>query len=121
MPPITQPMDGKLPRVVIGDRHGRSCHARFAERLRGVAMAAGLPTSRNLPYAGGHTLDRHARPIANIHALQIEIDRSLYLAPDLRTLGPGLSATTALVGRFASAMLDELGPALNIQDALAAE
>ena len=105
---------------MIGDRHGRSCHPRFVERLAVEAAAGGLTVSRNLPYAGGHTLDRHARPKADIHAVQIEIDRSLYLAADLRTPGPGLMATTALVTRLAAAMLDELGAPM-LPDTLAAE
>lgn len=119
MPPLVQSTEP--PRIVIGDRHGRSCHLRFTERLRRVAIGEGLTTSRNQPYAGGHTLDRHARPRANIHAVQIEIDRSLYLAADLRAPGPGLAATAALVQRFANAMLDELGATHAVPDALAAE
>jgi N-formylglutamate amidohydrolase len=120
MPPIEPNEPDEAPQIVIGDRHGRSCHPRFTERLTVEAAASGLSVSRNLPYAGGHTLDRHGRPKAGLHAVQIELDRSLYLAADLRAPGPGLMATAALVTRLAAAMLDELGARM-LPDTLAAE
>ena len=121
MPPIAPAESGDPPRIVIGDRHGRSCGWRFVERLRETLAAHGVPVSRNAPYAGGHALDRHGKPGSGIHAVQVEIDRSLYLASDLRTPGAGMAETTGLVTRLASALLDELGSARTLPDALAAE
>ncbi len=106
MPPILSRT--KPPGIVLGDRHGRSCAGHLVERLRLIAAADGHVVSRNAPYAGGHTLDRHGRADANIHAVQIEIDRTLYLAPDMRAPGPGLGRITELVARFAWGMLEEL-------------
>jgi N-formylglutamate amidohydrolase len=40
----------------------------------------------NRPYAGGYTTQTHGRPEAGLHALQVELDRSLYV--DERTLEP---------------------------------
>ena len=39
----------------------------------------GYLVARNAPYAGGHTTERYGRPARRVHALQIEINRSLYL------------------------------------------
>ncbi|WP_156679575.1 N-formylglutamate amidohydrolase [Sphingomonas profundi] len=108
-------------RIVIGDRHGRSSAPHLVDRLRTVVEAAGRPVALNLPYAGGHTVERHGRPRAGIHAIQVEIDRSLYLAPDLRTPGEGLPATRALVCRMAQAMLHALAEGQPAEAALAAE
>ena len=122
MPPLARRGLGEPPaRIVLGDRHGRSCGRRFIDELRAVAAAEGIAVALNDPYAGGHTLERHARPAADIHAVQIEIDRSLYLAPDLRAPGAGMAATTALVARLAAAALAVLEEARAGPATLAAE
>jgi N-formylglutamate amidohydrolase len=118
MPPIMREGLPDPARIVIGDRFGRSAGSRFVDRLVSETQTADLPCSRNSPYAGGHTLVRHGRPEKNIHAIQIEIDRSLYLAPDLRTAGPGMARMTAFLAGLANALADE---ALALPPALAAE
>jgi N-formylglutamate amidohydrolase len=110
MPPIARDSHGNAPRIVIGDRYGRSAAGRFADRVAALADSAGLHCSRNSPYAGGYTLDRHGEPASNVHAIQIEIDRSLYLAPDLRSAGPGMSRMISFVAELASALIDEALP-----------
>lgn len=94
-------------RVVIGDRFGRSAAARFVARLEAVASAMGHATALNTPYAGGHILDRHGRPAAGVHAVQVELDRSLYLDSRLDQPGSGIDATAALVRRLVAALADE--------------
>ena len=102
------PLDTTPPaRIVIGDRHGKSAEARFMTAAMQAALRAGLPVARNRPYAGGHTLDRHGSPRAGRHALQIEIDRSLYLADDLRVPGPGLPHVQAAVAAILAALHNE--------------
>src|SRR5690606_17567504 len=93
------------PRIVIGDRFGRSAASRFTARLTYEARREGFTVSENSPYAGGYILDRHGRPERGIHALQIEIDRSLYLKADLRT--PDDEAVSAMAGAI-RAMVDAL-------------
>lgn len=95
MPPLPA---GKAPAatVVLGDRFGRSAGSDVIAAIIGEARRAGLRIARNAPYAGAHTLERHGRPAAGVHAVQLELDRTLYLKPGLRSPGPGLAA----VGRF---------------------
>jgi N-formylglutamate amidohydrolase len=65
--------------IVLGDNHGEACApvvVDFAERWLG---AQGLRVLRNQPYAGGFTTQRYGRPALGRHALQIEINRSLYM------------------------------------------
>ena len=57
-----------------------------SEALR-IARDCGFEVGLNEPFAGGHVVERHGDPARNIHALQIEIDRSLYLGPSLREPG----------------------------------
>jgi len=105
MPPVQRP--GQVPQVVIGDRFGASAAGRFTERAIAEAEAMGLRAARNDPYAGGHTLDRHGSPRRDIHAIQIEVDRSLYLTPDRARPGAGLSMVRRLVARIAAALAAE--------------
>ena len=97
-------------RIVIGDRFGRSAAARFIARIEAVAHAAGVRSAVNTPYAGGHVLDRHADPAANIHAIQVEIDRTLYLDRRRDQPGTGFDAAAALLRRIIDAVADEALP-----------
>ncbi len=105
MPPLAP--QGPVARLVFGDRFGRSAASRFVARIEAIAEAAGTAHALNTPYSGGHVLDRHARPAANVHAIQIEICRSLYLDADLTSPGPGLGATAHLLRRMIDALADE--------------
>jgi N-formylglutamate amidohydrolase len=94
-------------RLVIGDRHGRSAESRFVAAAIDAAKREGLTVARNHPYAGGHTLDRHGIPRAGRHAIQIELDRSLYLDAALRTPTEGLTRARRVIAAIASALEDE--------------
>jgi N-formylglutamate amidohydrolase len=93
--------------LVIGDRHGRSAEPRFVSAAIDAAKRAGVTVARNHPYAGGHTLDRHGAPRASRHAIQIEVDRSLYLDALLRTPSDGLARVRRLIATIAAALEDE--------------
>lgn len=72
--------------IVIGDRHGEACHPDAVDRVEALLRDRGFVTVRNTPYAGGHTTERHGRPRLGRHAIQIEINRTLYM--DERRLTP---------------------------------
>jgi N-formylglutamate amidohydrolase len=116
MPPLGDPRQS--PRIVFGDRFGRTAATRLVSRLEAVAEAHGHTTALNTPYAGGYILDRHARPDAGIHAIQIEFDRSLYLDRRLDRPGLGLEATADMLRAMIDAVADE---ALATPRAIAAE
>ncbi len=97
-------------RMVIGDRFGRSSATRFVAGIEAVIHATGLRSAINTPYAGGHVLERHADPANNVHAIQIEVDRTLYLDRRRDQPGPGLAATAALLRRIIDAVADEAAP-----------
>lgn len=97
MPPLTLRGGQPGPELVVGDRFGTTCHgglvgsafAYFAENRRG--------TAHNRPYAGGYVLERHAAPRSGLHALQLEIDRSIYLDQRLLEPGEGFAAMADLM------------------------
>jgi N-formylglutamate amidohydrolase len=92
------------PRIVIGDRHGTSSARELVAAAEAAARSAGFETARNAPYAGGYVTERHGRPSEGLHALQLEIDRSLYLASGLRAPGPGFERIAGLIEAVAAAL-----------------
>lgn len=67
------------PEVVLGDRHGASCGRGLTASVKRAFETAGYVTTLNAPYAGGFTTQTWGRPREGFHALQVELDRGLYL------------------------------------------
>jgi len=107
MPPLARP---NPPRIVIGDRHGTSAAPAIRTALLAAAHREGIAAASNAPYAGAYGVERHGRPADNIHAVQLEIDRTLYLAHDRRSISDHLPAVQNLIGRLAQAALDAAHP-----------
>ncbi len=115
MPPIPSVASQPAPQFVVGDRFGKSAASQYAELLITHLQAQGFNAALNHPYAGAHILRRHARPRANIHAIQLEIDRSLYLDPDLRYPGAGFERMNIMLSALVLALANEaLGAATMI-------
>ena len=70
----------------LGDRYGRSCAAALVAAAEALLRAKGFTVARNRPYAGGHITASYGCPQADMHALQIEVRRGLYM--DEQTLEP---------------------------------
>jgi len=83
--------------VVLGDRHGRSCRSELVAFVERAFQSLGLSTSRNTPYAGGYTTERHGKPSEHRQALQIELNRGLYLDEARLVPNGNFSALRALV------------------------
>lgn len=83
MPSIGGPMERDAGRsrvdFVLGDGHGTSCDAVVVETVESVLRAMGYVVTRNVPYSGGFVTRHYGRPKEAIHALQIEINRGLYM------------------------------------------
>ena len=108
MPPIpVRPGEPAPPQIVIGDLFGRSARGQFSRTALALAGRHGFVAALNAPYAGGHILERHGSPARGIHALQVEIDRSLYLDLRLDQPGAGLGRCSAFVSDLADALAEE--------------
>lgn len=106
MPPLPPDGTDTPPQIVVGDRFGRSASAVLTEIAGAAFSAEGLRVAFNVPYAGGHILDRHSAPDDGLHAIQIEFDRRLYLDSQLRAAGEGLARMSALLRRVAEHLCD---------------
>jgi N-formylglutamate amidohydrolase len=65
--------------IVLGDCHGASCAPAILEAARRFFATRGFAVSINAPYAGGFTTEHYGDPRRGRHALQIEINRALYM------------------------------------------
>lgn len=96
--------DKRGPGLVFGDRHGTS----IDPHLLGVAVTAarenGFDVGLNAPYAGGYVTARHGKPAKSIHAVQLEVDRSLYLDASLRSPGPGFDRVAQMISDVVTAL-----------------
>lgn len=70
---------GRRPNVILGDRFGASCNRWLIDAACDIFSAAGFVVARNAPFAGGYITQTYGQPDRGVHALQIEVDRSLYM------------------------------------------
>lgn len=90
--------------VVLGDRFGHACdEAIVAEVERGL-RAAGYSVRRNDPYAGGFTTEYYGRPTEGVHALQIELNRALYMDEARIAKHAGFARVRADMGALIAAL-----------------
>lgn len=93
--------------VVLGDRHGAACDPRLTRRLRRLFEGEGLTVALNRPYAGGHATRTWGRPDDGFHAVQVELNRALYLDRAERAPGPGWGRCVGLVERVIAPLCAE--------------
>lgn len=70
---------GDRPDFVLGDRFGTSCSAELTRLAANHLKGLGYKVALNKPYAGGYITEHYGRPHKGRHALQIEINRALYM------------------------------------------
>ena len=83
MPSVGGPMDpdaghGRA-HFILGDGFGSACEGTIADAVEAVLQRQGHRVARNRPFAGGYTTRHYGRPAEGVHALQIEINRALYM------------------------------------------
>jgi N-formylglutamate amidohydrolase len=99
---------GPRPDVVIGDRFGASASPALVEEVSAALRDAGLRCVRNAPFAGAYVAQHYGKPGRHQHAIQIEVDRALYMNEqtlekradfdDLRRLMGAVAARIAAAG-----------------------
>ena len=80
--------------IVLGDRFGAACSPKLTALVERELEALGYRVVRNAPYAGGYTTEHYGRPARRTHALQIEINRALYMNETTREPTDGLARLT---------------------------
>jgi N-formylglutamate amidohydrolase len=77
---------------VIGDAHGTACTASAIRLIEEILSDLGYRVRRNDPYSGGYITRHYGRPREGVHALQLEIARSLYMDEDRIERLPGFGS-----------------------------
>lgn len=67
------------PEIVLGDRFGASAGGEIVDEIELAFRDEGFKVGRNTPFAGAFTTQHYGRPSRGQHAIQIEIDRALYM------------------------------------------
>lgn len=79
MPSDTSRRSNRRAEIVIGDCYGASANTDISDAVFALFRNQGFRVARNAPFAGGYITQRYGKPRDAIHAIQIEIDRGLYL------------------------------------------
>jgi N-formylglutamate amidohydrolase len=99
---------------VLGDRYGTSCVPVIAEAIETALSGYGHSVSRNKPYAGGFITEHYGNPSVGVHAIQLEVNRALYMDERRyeRSENFGLLAANlvTLADRIAEIPLEEIRP-----------
>lgn len=93
------------PEIVLGDRFGAACAPALMERLEEAFRAEGLRVARNAPFAGAYIVQAYGRPLQGVDAVQVEIDRALYMNEATITPSPDFDAMRALLTRVMSRVM----------------
>lgn len=108
------------PDFIIGDRYGTSAAADLSRAAIQILEEMGFSAIRNKPYAGGFITEHYGRPARGLHALQIEINRALYIDEVTLKKRPEFHAVAAAIGAFME-RLSEFVDDFAADTALAAE
>lgn len=104
--PVGQPTPAR-PDFVLGDRFGASCDIKLTRFLKEVLASTGHEVHVNRPYAGGFITEHYGRPGRGFHALQIEINRSLYLDEGSLSRTKGFEALAQTLSDVFARLVDE--------------
>ena len=106
---------------VLGDRYGTSCARRFIDVAEGELKRFGYAVERNKPYAGGFITEHYGRPVAGCHALQIEINRGLYMDERAIARGPNFDGLSRHLHAVVAAIADAAAAEGSAPERMAAE
>lgn len=73
----------RRPEIVLGDRFGAAASGDVIDRIESAFASAGFVVTRNAPFAGAYITQAYGRPSRHQHAVQIEIDRAIYMNEQL--------------------------------------
>ncbi len=105
---------------VIGDRFGTSCSTWLSSCAVGLLQNMGYHVTLNRPYAGGYITENYGRPDRGVHALQVEINRALYMDETTHTPHSGFQQVRSDLMEFLGSLVEMVRESFS-EDALAAE
>jgi N-formylglutamate amidohydrolase len=101
--------DGAKADIVLGDRYGTSCASLLIELVEAALRGHGYTVVRNKPYAGGFITEHYGEPALGRHALQIEINRALYMDERSMQKKPAFAVLADNLSRSFAQVISDLG------------
>ena len=109
----SQSKPSRLAEIVLGDCHGTSCHPHIMKSSNEFLTGCGFSVRRNIPYAGGFITRNYGKPKEGVHALQIELNRALYMDEQhiepLEEIKPLRHAMTGFVEQLGNLVIPNMG------------
>lgn len=105
----------RRPDIVLGDRQGTSCDPYFTRQVRNLLQDLGFSVALNEPYKGMEIVRRHGQPHNGRHALQIEINRRLYMDEEAMEPHEGFARLQKDLAEFFHLMAAELAEEMPFQ------
>lgn len=93
---------------VLGDRFGTSCPREMVRLIERFLSSLGYRVALNKPYAGGYITERYGAPNEGLHALQIEVNRALYMDEETLALRRDFRNLRAHLTSLANAIVQTL-------------
>jgi N-formylglutamate deformylase len=106
MPSASRNRGGSRADIVPGSRGRTSADAQVIDAVDRYFRQRGYDVRHDDPYRGGYTTQHYGRPQENVHAIQLELNRALYV--DEATSEPKDGAFEALQ-RVITGLVEELG------------
>jgi len=104
----------RRPDIVVGDRYGTSCATVLTETVEATFGGLGYSLGRNKPYAGGFITEHYGNPASGLHAVQIELNRAIYMDERRRErtarFGQIAADFAVLADALAELPIGDLGP-----------
>jgi N-formylglutamate amidohydrolase len=101
----TRQAEPELADVILGDRFGAACDGEIMAELERAFRQEGLSVRRNKPYAGGFITEIHGRPSVDRHAVQIELNRELYMDEERLSKNANFGALQQSLSRITRKLL----------------
>src|SRR3954453_22727459 len=96
----------RRPDIVIGDRYGTSCTPLLPDRVEETMAGLGYSIGRNKPYAGGFITEHYGTPASGLHAVQIEINRALYMNETTLAKATAFETLTRDIGEMIASLAE---------------
>jgi N-formylglutamate amidohydrolase len=113
MPSLARDRRPVRPDFVLGDRFSIACAPEIVDAAERSLKSLGYSVTCNRPYAGGYITQRYGAPRSGFHALQIEINRALYVNEQTLEKSAGFEELADNLLRFSAAMMDAAGAAFS--------
>jgi N-formylglutamate amidohydrolase len=98
--PLERDMGWDRVDFVLGDCRGSACAPALTSHVEAGLRRMGYSVARNNPYSGGFVTQHYGRPAEGVHALQIEVNRGLYLDEANLQRGPGFARLVEDIGKL---------------------